>query len=447
MRRVTPLVLLLLAFALLSVSEAPAQDRRADDATAFVDVNVLPMTAGGEPVLEDRTVVVRGGEIATVGPASEVTVPDPARRIDGDGRYLLPGLAEMHGHVPSPEDQPQYTKNVLMLYLANGVTTVRGMLGQSGQLQLRERANSGEIRSPTLYLAGPPFTGGSVESPDDARQMVRRQHNAGWDFLKVLEGMTRAEYDAMAEVAQEVGIPFVGHVPNDVGLMRTLEAEQQTIDHLDGYVPFVRGSDASLSEERLRRAVRKTRETNTWMVPTMAVWETLQGAVPLDTLTDYPELKYLPPDQVRQWTASHRKRRRASDFDEAETQRLIQNRTRILRALHEGKAPIVFGTDSPQQFSVPGFSIHREVKRLKRAGLTPYEILVTATRNVGQYLQDKDDFGTVEEGARADLILLEENPLEDLSRLTARAGVMTRGRWLSDDAIQQRLQKIAASYQ
>lgn len=448
MRRSALLLLLLLAFALPPQPRVHAQVGITDHPTAFVDVNVLPMTTGSERVLEDQTVLVRGEEIAEVGPAADVDVPSGARRIEGKGHYLLPGLAEMHGHVPAPSDQPAFTENVLLMYLANGVTTVRGMIGKPGQLKLRARANGGETLSPTLYLAGPPFTRNSVQSPEQARRMVRRQEEAGWDFVKVLAGagMSWAEYGAIAETAREEGIPFVGHVPSKVGLMRALEAGQQTIDHLDGYVDFVGGREKPLSEERLRRAVRKTQKAGTWVVPTMAFWETFVGAAALDGLTSYPELKYMPPEQVSQWTDRHRERRQAPDFDQAEAQRLVQSRLRVLKALHEGGARIIFGTDSPQQFSVPGFSVHREVKRMKDAGMTSYEILVTATRNVGRYLQEKDDFGTVEAGGRADLLLLEKNPLEGLSCLRDRVGVMTRGRWLPEDELQRRLQQIVASY-
>lgn len=447
MRRFLPF--LFLALFIIPGASAWAQetspDSLADEVVAFVGVEVIPMDE--ERVLEDQTVIVRDGRIAEVGPAGETDVPEGALEVDGAGRYLIPGLAEMHGHIPSPEEEPAYTENVLLLFIANGVTTVRGMQGQPGQLELRERANSGEILSPALYLAGPAFTGNNIDSPESARQRVREQHEAGWDYLKVLWGMTREEYDAMAETARELGIPFVGHVPGDVGLMHALEMEQQTIDHIDGYIEFLDGRAGPVDEAQLEEAVRRTKEAGTGIVPTMALWETLQGTASLDTLTGYPELKYMPPEMVASWTQSHANRLEDPQFDSAAARQTIENRMRVLEALHEGGATILFGTDAPQQFSVPGFSIHHEVQRMADAGMTPYEILETATRNVGQYFEDQDHFGVIEPGARADLVLLEANPLDDITHLEDRAGVMVQGRWLPEEEIQARLNELAASYE
>ena len=441
--------LLLLLFIVFPFSAALGQNVGEDlpppEPVAFVNVNVIPMT--GEQVMEDQTVLVRDGRIAAVGTAGEVSVPEDAQRVDGEGRYLIPGWAEMHGHIPSPKSEPEFTENVLFLYLANGVTTVRGMLGRTGQLALRKRANSGQIYSPTLYLAGPPFTGNSVGSPGEARQMVRQQKYDGWDFLKVLEGMSREEYDAMAETAHEVEIPFAGHVPNGISVLHVIEKGQATIDHIDGYVEHLNGAEGPVDEAELEDVVQKTREAGVGIIPTMAVWETLRGTPTLSTLTGVEGLQYLPPQLVEDWTESHRNRRQDSDFDEARAQQVIDSRMRILEALHEGGVQILFGTDAPQQFSVPGYSIHREVERMQQAGMTPSEIIASATRNVGNYFEDKDDFGTIQEGQRADLMLLEANPLDDLANIGQRAGVMARGRWMSEDFIQQRLQDIAESYE
>ena len=442
---------LLLLFLFFSVSfssvfgQVGGEDLPPPEPVAFVNVNVLPMT--GERVLENQTVLVRDGRIAQVGAADEVEVPEDAQPVDGEGRYLLPGWAEMHGHIPSPISEPEFTENVLFLYLANGVTTVRGMLGREGQLALRERANSGQIYSPTLYLAGPPFTGNAVGSPGEARQMVRQQKYDGWDFLKVLEGMNREEYDAMAETAREVEIPFAGHVPNGISVLHVIEQGQATIDHIDGYVTYLNGAEGPVDEDELQDVVQKTREAGVGIIPTMAVWETLRGTPRLSTLTAVEGLQYLPPQLVEDWTESHRNRRQDPSFDEARAQQVVDSRMRILEALHDGGVQILFGTDAPQQFSVPGYSIHREVKRMEEAGMTPYEIIASATREVGSYFEEKDDFGTVEEGQRADLMLLEENPLDDLAHLSERTGVMVRGRWLPEEVIQDRLDQMAASYE
>ena len=169
----------------------------AQEVHAFEGVSVVPMSEHGERVLRDHTVVVRGDRIVAVGPSAEVEIPAGAVRIDGRGRWLMPGLAEMHGHMPGGELE----ETVMFLYVANGVTTVRGMLGQEHHLALRARAQSGEILAPMLYMAGPSFNGNSVASPGEADAMVRAQEEAGWDLLKIHPGLTVEEYDAMARAA------------------------------------------------------------------------------------------------------------------------------------------------------------------------------------------------------------------------------------------------------
>ena len=416
--------LLLLPLILGACSSQPSTTGSATDAVmpavsqapvvAFVGVNVIPMDE--ERVLENQTVVVRGGRIETVGPADEVEVPNGAERIDGDGRYLIPGLAEMHGHIPPPSDGAEYIDDVLFLYVANGITTVRGMLGHDGQLALRDRVNGSDAWAPNLYLAGPSFSGGSIDSPEQAEAKVRQQVEEGWDLLKVHPGLSLAEYDAMAETANELGIRFGGHVPADVGLEHAIEMNQETYDHIDGYIAYLDG-------------------------------ESLYGVAGLETLRNLPELQYMPPGLVEGWISTHEGRLANPDRDAQAAETRIANRMRLLEALSDGGALILMGTDAPQQFSVPGFSIHRELARMAEAGMTPYEILVSGSRNVGTYFANEDTFGTIAPGQRADLILLESNPLEDIARVADRAGVMVRGYWISEDEIQDRLDQIADRYE
>ena len=231
MRRIsTGLGLTIPALGALVLSTIPAaacamsgNEPPADGVYAFVNVTVVPMDE--ERVLTGYTVVVRGDRIVAMGPTGNVEIPGDAQRIDGAGKYLMPGLAEMHGHTPVPNGDPttQFVSDMMFLYAANGVTTVRGMLGARGQLELKRLANSGEIVGPTLYLAGPSFSGGTVESPEQAAQRVRDQKTEGWDLLKIHPGLTAAEFDALARTAAEVGIRFGGHVPADVGLMSAME--------------------------------------------------------------------------------------------------------------------------------------------------------------------------------------------------------------------------------
>ena len=436
--RATTFVIVALAWS----TSACAQS--ASGPTVFRSVNVLPMD--GERILEGQTVVIRDGRIAAVSPDAEAALPEGAQTIDGTGRYLLPGIAEMHGHIPSGNTDPQYLEDLLFLYVANGVTTVRGMQGGAGQLELARQVSSGEIDGPTLYLAGPAFSGGSIDSPGQAVDRVRTQANEGWHLLKILPGMSREEYDAMARTANELNIRFAGHVPADVGLEHAIDMRQETFDHLDGYVEWLGAADGPIDSEALNRIVHRTREAGAWVVPTMAVWEVLLGALEVDEVEAYAELQYLPTEIRDQWMNSHRSRMSNPEHDRQRAQRIARNRIEILRALNEGGVGILLGTDSPQQFSVPGFSTRRELDRMVAAGMSPYEILRSGTYNVGAYFRNQDAFGVIAPGMRADLILTRDNPLDDIQHVLNPDGVMTRGRWYDRATIDARLSEIADRY-
>ena len=424
--------------ALVSAPPARAQE---GSAIAFVGATVLPMD--GERSLPNQTVIVRGDRIAEVGPAASVQVPNGAQRIDASGKFIIPGLAEMHGHVPPPSAPRQFTDDVLFLYVANGITTVRGMLGAPGQLELRARANRGEMIAPTLYLAGPSFNGNSVSAPEQAAQMVREQKAAGWDLLKVHPGLSREEFDAMARTAKEVGIRFGGHVPQEVGLLHAIEMGQETFDHLDGYIEYLNGDQGPIPDERLRDVARRTKAAGAWVVPTMVLWETLMGIPEVEELTAFAELRYMPRNTVTQWTNAHRNRLSNPQMNREAGRTVAENRKRLLDVLQDEGVGILMGTDAPQQFSVPGFSLHREMALMVDAGMTPHEVLTSGTLNVGRYFANADKFGTIAAGQRADLILLDADPLADIGNVAKQSGVMVRGRWLPKAEIDRQLAEIA----
>jgi imidazolonepropionase-like amidohydrolase len=411
---------------------------------AFVDVTVIPMDS--ERALPGQTVLVKGDRIVEITPSAQAKVPADAQRIDGAGKFLIPGLAEMHGHNPAAGSPPEVFENVFFLFVANGVTTVRSMLGFPGQLEWREKARHGEIIAPTLYLAGPSFTGNgptATTTPEQAIERVRTQKAEGWDLLKVHPGLKLDVYEAMARTAKEVGIEFSGHIPADVGLVRAIDLGQRTVDHLDGYIEYLNAQDTPVDRAKLDEIVKKTRDTGTWVIPTMVLWETIIGAAKADEMEAYPELKYMPGQMVQNWKTSYRRKLIAPDFNAARAKQTAENRKVLLKALSDGGAKIIFGTDAPQQYSVPGFSIHRELRAMKEAGMSNFAILQSATKNVGDYYQAVDKFGQVVVGHRADLVLLAGNPLDDLGNVAKRAGVMVRGRWLPEAEIQSRLEKIA----
>src|SRR5436853_183870 len=430
-----------------------------DQPIAFIGVNVVPMDR--ERVIENQTVIVRGDRIVEIGSSAKTKVPADALRIEAKGKYLMPGLAEMHGHLPHPNQGEALTNSFLLLFVANGVTTVRGMFGFPNHPALRDRIARGEVFGPKLYVAGPAMTGQSVHSPEEGGQKVLEYKQAGFDLLKIHEGLSLATYDAIVKTATEVGLPFGGHIPNDVGLLHALKSRQATIEHLDGYVEELEADDSPvrnaeqmthaqkfadyLDERKIPALVAATREAGAWVVPTMALWQTFMGTESVESLRLRPELKYMPPPMINQWV-QQRTGQLMQSGDAKQGQRVLDLRNKILKALQEGTGKVMLGSDAPQLFSVPGFSLHREMQAMARAGLTPYQILAAGTRNPAVYLKAESDFGTVEAGKRADLILIDDNPLKDVANVAKRSGVMLRGQWLPEEKLRRMLDDLAAAY-
>lgn len=423
-------------------------------AAEYVFTNVGVVTMGDAGVLEDHAVVVRDDRIMAVMPMADFREANDqfadAAVIDGRGHFVMPGLAEMHGHVPPTQSDnfPQrYLDDTLFLYLAGGITTVRGMLGHDDQLQLKRDVETGARLGPTLYLAGPSFNGNSVNSPEQAQTMVREHHQAGWDLLKVHPGLELAEFEAMAERANALGIDFAGHIPQDVPLDVAMELGIRTVDHMDGYIEFVDATDRAITDDEIDTLVQLTLQHDVGVVPTQALWATLIGAADRDALEQYDEIKYVP-QQVRDGWQNYLDNAEESRYYSGETAAIHQrNRQQLLVAMQDAGVEILMGTDAPQVYSVPGLGLRHELAMMEDAGMSPYAILYSGTVAVGRYFSDRDTFGKVEEGHRADLVLVEDNPLENLQTLSHPAGVMVRGRWMSRSMLDEKLAEIEAAYQ
>ena len=421
---------------------------------AFVDVTVVPMDR--ERVIEHQTVIVRDGRIASISPAATTRVPADAQRIDGRGRFLMPGLAEMHGHVPAQSGP--FAEATMLMFVANGITTVRGMQGSPYHLELRDAISRGELLGPTFYAAGPQLDARRAATPAAAVAAVLEQKAAGFDLLKIQEGVGREAYDSIVATARRVGIPFGGHIPDAVGLWHALESRHGTIDHLDNFMEAVEapdfparhlartgvGGSSAEVDRRIAGAAAAARAAGVAVVPTQALWQMLFVPDDSATLSRRPELRYMPPATLAAWYRTIRPGGRLQTDEQRRT--WIARRAAILRAVSDAGVPILLGTDAPQLFSVPGFSIHREMASMAGAGMTPWQILQSGTRNIAVHFGTLDETGTVEPGKQADLLLLDANPLLDVANVARRSGVMVRGRWLPEGELQQRLEAVAASY-
>jgi imidazolonepropionase-like amidohydrolase len=436
--------LLLSACAVLAAGAAHAQQQP----LVIRNVSVIPMDR--EEVLRGQTVVVRDGVIESVG-AAPARLPPGATIVDGSGRYLIPGLAELHAHVAGVGNNPR----ILSLFALHGVTTARGMLGAPAHLALRDSLNSGLLLGPRLITSGPSFSGPAL-TPETAAQRVREQKAAGYDLLKIHPGLTRATFDAMAATANEVGIRFSGHVPLDVGLERALEARFHTIDHLDGFMEALLRPGAPLAPaqggwfglnlvpyvdmSRLPELVQQVRAAGVAMVPTQTLMEFFANEMSGDYLAAREDYRYWIPGQVEQWR-QQKNERLASPETPSPTQRARYNEIRreLIRALHDGGVPILLGSDAPQVWNVPGFATHRELAEYVAAGLTPYQALRTGTVNIATHLGEAGRSGVVRPGARADPILLDANPLADIGNTMRIHGVVVQGRWIGSEERQRLL--------
>ena len=226
-----------------SFGQQPVDSRTQEIVLLMVDV--IPMD--NERVLADQTVIIRDNKIVAIG--SKLKYNKSAHVVNANGKYLIPGLAEMHAHVP-PNDDLESMKEVLRLFALNGITTIRGMLGHPKHLELREMINKGEVLGPRLFTTGPSFNGSSVKTAADAEKMVREQKAAGYDFLKLHPGLTMETFPAIVSTAKAVGIPFVGHVSFKVGIWRAIDADYSSIDHLDGFVEGMVPGIENMSEQQ-----------------------------------------------------------------------------------------------------------------------------------------------------------------------------------------------------
>ncbi len=439
----------------------PALARAGEKSLVFDHVTVIDAT--GSPAQPDVTVAVTDGRIAAIGKAGTVPFPKGAEVVDGTGKFLIPGLWDMHAHLANQDFLP--------LYVANGVTGVRDMHAFFPALVFywRQQTAAGKLLGPHIVVAGAMVDGPKPRWPaaltatneQEGREAVRLLKRRGADFIKVYDKLPRAAYFAITDEAKKQGLPFAGHVPVAVSVVEASDAGQKSIEHLTGVLLACAANEADLRKEvgeqwdvrLLVKALAGYREdkaqalfarfvkNGTWHCPTLTVVRALAYLDDKDFTAD-DRVQFIAP-YLRNMLYPKRPTTSSEEF--AGRKKVFRKYLDVVMAMRQAGVALLAGTDTPNPYCFPGFSLHDELALLVRAGLTPMEALQTATRNPARYLGRSKELGTVEAGKIADLVLLEANPLDDIGNTRRIAAVVIGGKLLPEAALREMLEKVAAA--
>jgi imidazolonepropionase-like amidohydrolase len=442
----------------------------ADSSAALVLSHVTLIDTAGGPSQSDMTVIVKDQHIADVVKSAGLRIPAHALVVDGRGKYLIPGLWDMHVHTIFGDWLPRNEKITLPLFIANGITGVRDM-GSDLDAVKEERAQiaAGTLLGPRMVIAGPMLDGpvphfpssAPVANAADARRVVDELKAQGVDFIKIQSYIPRDGYFAAADEAKKLGIVFVGHVPDAVRASEASNAGQKSIEHFTGIFegctpiedqllkgPKTLGLNVkNYDPERAKALIALMAKNQTWQVPTLA-WERGQWLVDDIDLSHDPLIKYAPAVwKDRTWPMFKQDIIKDMDTDPLPVrQRFVQMELEMTLAMFQAGVPFMAGTDTAAGIHIfPGFSLHQELELFVKAGLTPLQALQTATLNPARFLGRSSQMGTVEKNKLADLVLLDANPLEDIGNTRKIRAVVLAGRYFSRADLDRMLDHVAAA--
>jgi imidazolonepropionase-like amidohydrolase len=452
-------------FIILSIAVVVIQSFAADSALVFTQVNIIDAT--GAPVQPNMTVVVKGQRIADLGEAGHVPIPKHAKIVDAKGKFLIPGLWDMHVHTIFGDWLPQDENIMLPLFVANGVTGVRDMGSDLEAVkQWRSEIAAGRLLGPRMIIAGPMLDGPTPRFPSSApvsdaasgRKIVDDLKSAGVDFIKIQSLVPRDGYFAAAAEANKLGITFVGHVPDAVRASEASNAGQKSIEHFTGVFegcstvedqmlkgPKTLGQNVkTFDPQRAKELIALLAKNQTWQVPTLA-WERGQWLVDDIDVSHDPLIKYAPAAwKDRTWPMFKTDILKTMDTDPlAVRKQFVQMELEMTLAMFRAGIPFMAGTDTAAGVHIfPGFSLHQELALFVKAGLTPMQALQTATLNPARFLGKSAEMGTVEKDKIADLVLLDANPLDDIDNTRTIRAVVLAGHYFSRSKLDEMLHGV-----
>jgi imidazolonepropionase-like amidohydrolase len=470
------LPLLLALFVVISFSSAESSSQ-----LAIIHVTVIDAT--GRAPQADQTVLIDGGRITAVGATTTTKVPKTARTIDASGKFLVPGFWDMHVHLAGINADPSWSKQVLLpLLLANGITGVRDMGGDLDALLAWQRdIESGVLLGPHIVASGPFLSASGKKTPEqypvhnaeEARAAVDDLKKRGANFIKIITMPSRDAFFAAAAESKKQNIPFVGHLPFEIGVIEASDAGMHSIEHLlysafalsfssketelrprlvlaekngdaAAWEQIAHEADATYSPEKATALIQTLKKNSTWVTPTLASLDIT--AHPGNWNTDDPLLAFVPPTMAKQWRES---------FNDAEMKqraawlgRQAANDWKLTGELHRAGVPILVGSDSLDPFVFPGDSFHHELAELVRAGFTPMDALQASTHGAALFLGREKEFGTIEAGHIADLVVLSANPIENIANTRKVWAVIRNGGYYdraSLDTLLARAKEAAAA--
>jgi imidazolonepropionase-like amidohydrolase len=468
------LVVFVQLFAVSMAQEKPAAAISPGSAsTAMYITHVTVIDPKNSKEIQDRTVIISGDRILEVRDSGGMKPPAGAKVVDGRGKYLIPGLWDMHVHAVFAER----LDSMLPTFVANGVLGIRDM-GTSMPLaeidRLRHETANGSRLGPRIVAAGPILDGRpkalrpnflAITTPEEGRDTVRRLKTAGADLIKVYSELSRDSFLAIADEANKQDIPFAGHVPFSVSALEASDAGQKSMEHLWGIYLSCSSREEELRSEMLKGGVNlpgserirlemdeaaasydegkaanvfaHLAKNGTWMVPTFTAVVRDSEIFDARVTTD-PRLKYIPPAIQKRWTE-------AAAAGAAIKSKSFERKLQVVGAMHRAGVLLLAGTDTAwiQPYTYAGFSLHDELALLVKAGLTPMESLQTATINPARFLGMEKDLGTIEKGKVANLMLLDADPVSDIRNTQKIDSVVLKGKLLTRTDLDRLLQDVA----